>query len=135
MIALDTNVLVRIVLHDDPTQARAAERLFVRARQERTALFVADVVLCELVWVLTRRAGLPRAKIAMALDQLLRTELILVSDPGVADRALRAYRAGKGDFADYLIREQARTFEAEEVVTFDRALKGEEGFRILTPKE
>lgn len=92
-------------------------------------------MLCELVWVLTRRADLSRTQIAKALDQLLRTELIVVSDPGVADRALRAYRAGKGDFADYLIREQARALDAEEVHTFDRALKGEDGFRVLTPKE
>lgn len=135
MIALDTNIVVRIVLEDDPVQSRAAERLFVKARNEQTSLFIADVVLCELVWVLTRRADLSRTQIANALDQLLRTELIVVSDPGVADRALRAYRAGKGDFADYLIREQARALDADEVVTFDRALKGEDGFRILTPKE
>jgi predicted nucleic-acid-binding protein len=47
------------------------------------------------------------------------------------ERALTAYRNGKGDFADYLVREQARALDAREVVTFDRALKGEDGFRIL----
>ena len=73
MIALDTSVLVRLVLHDDEAQARAAERLVIKARREQTHLFVADVVWCELVWVLTRRAGLSRADIAAALDQLLRT--------------------------------------------------------------
>jgi predicted nucleic-acid-binding protein len=131
VIALDTNVLVRLILEDDDTQARAAERLFVRARRERTALFVADVVLCELVWVLSRRAELSRTDIAKALDQLLRTELIIVADRVGAHRALEAYRAGKGDFADYLIREQARAADADEVVTFDRALKTEPGFRVL----
>lgn len=132
MIALDTNVLVRLVLQDDETQARAAERLVIRARREQTSLFVADVVLCELVWVLSRRAGISRSDIADALDQLFRTELVVVADAGVAERALRAYRYGKGDFADYLIREQARAAEADEVVTLDRALKGEDGFRILS---
>jgi predicted nucleic-acid-binding protein len=131
MIALDTNMLVRLVLHDDEAQARTAERLVVKARREQTHLFVADVVWCELVWVLTRRAGLSREDIAAALDQLLRTELIVVSVPSVVERALTAYRNGKGDFADYLVREQARALDAREVVTFDRALKGEDGFRIL----
>ncbi|MFI5311428.1 MAG: PIN domain-containing protein [Gemmatimonadales bacterium] len=131
MIALDTNVLIRLVLHDDEAQARAAERLVVRARREETTLFVADVVLCEFVWVLARRAGLARADIADALDRLLRTELIAVSDAATVDGALAAYRAGRGDFADYLIREQSRAVEATEVVTFDRALRGEEGFRVL----
>jgi len=132
VIALDTNILVRLIVHDDVAQARAAERLLIRARREQTPLFVADVVLCELAWVLTRRVGLSRAAIADALDRLLRTELIVVADAAVAEAALEAYRTGKGDFADYVIREQAKAAEASEVVTFDRALRGESGFRILS---
>ena len=132
MIALDTNLLVRLVLHDDDAQARAVERLFIKARRDQTPLFVADVVLCELVWVLSRRERFSRAEIAGALEQLLRTELIVVADAAVANDALDAYRAGKGDFADYLIREQALRMEAAEVVTLERALKGENGFRQLT---
>jgi predicted nucleic-acid-binding protein len=132
VIALDTNILVRLIVHDDVAQARAAERLLIRARREQTPLFVADVVLCEQVWVLTRRVGLSRAAIADALDRLLRTELIVVADAAVAEAALDAYRTGKGDFADYVIREQAKAAEASEVVTFDRALRGESGFRILS---
>jgi predicted nucleic-acid-binding protein len=135
VIALDTNVLVRIVLWDDPAQARVAERLFIKARTEQTTLFVADVVLCELVWVLTRRAGLSRAQIAGALEQLLRTELITVADSGIVDRTVRAYRAGKGDFADYLILEHAIATGAAEVATFDRILRTEEGFRLLGAKD
>jgi len=132
VIALDTNILVRLIVHDDVAQARAAERLLIRARREQTPLFVADVVLCELAWVLTRRVGLSRAAIADALDRLLRTELIVVADAAVAEAALEAYRTGKGDFADYVIREQAKAAEASEVFTFDRALRGESGFRILS---
>ncbi|HTE46760.1 MAG TPA: type II toxin-antitoxin system VapC family toxin [Gemmatimonadaceae bacterium] len=131
MIALDTNVLVRLILHDDDAQARAAERLVVKARRERTPLFVADVVLCELVWVLKGRVGRSREEIADVLDRLLRTELILLADAGVAERALEAYRKGKGDFADYLIREQAKAADATEVATFDRQLKGEDHFRLI----
>ena len=131
MIALDTNVLVRLVLHDDEAQAKVAERLVVRARREQTHLFVADIVLCELVWVLTRRAGLARADIADAIDQLLVTELVVVSNAAIVDRTLTAYRYGKGDFADYLIREHALAADAHEVATFDRALKGENGFRLI----
>lgn len=131
MIALDTNILVRLVLYDDAAQAKAAERLVVRTRREQTHLFVSDIVLCELVWVLTRRVGLSRPDIAGAIDQLLRTELIVVADSGIVDRALAAYRTGNGDFADYVIREQARASGATEVATFDRILKGEDGFRLI----
>lgn len=131
MIALDTNLLVRLLVQDDASQARAVERLFVRARRDRTAVFVADVVLCELVWVLARRAKQSRAAIAVAIEWILDAETIVVSDARIARRALAAYRDGNGDFADYLIREQAVAAGADEVVTFDRALKGEPGFKVL----
>lgn len=131
MIALDTNILVRLILHDDDVQARAAERVFVRARRDHTPLFVADVVLCELVWVLKRRLGVSREDIATTLDRLLRTELIVVSDMTIMENALAAYRAGRADFADYLIREQARAAGATEVITFDKSVKGEAGFRVI----
>jgi predicted nucleic-acid-binding protein len=132
VIALDTNLLVRLVVQDDAAQARAVERLLLRARRDQTSLFVADVVMCELVWVLTRRLGLGRTDIVDVLDRLLRTELVVVADAAITARALSAYRDGRGDFADYLIREQAFAKEAIEMVTFDRTLKGEAGFRILT---
>ncbi len=131
MIALDTNILVRLLLHDDEAQARAAERIVVRARREGTEIFVSDIVLCELVWVLTRRARLSRADIAGALEQLLRTELIVVASAAAAENALAAYRTGTGDFADYFIREHATIAGATEVVTFDRALRNAAGFRVL----
>lgn len=131
MIALDTNVLVRLVLHDDEAQARAAERLVIRARRERTEIFVADAVLCELVWVLTRRLKLARDEIAEVLNRVLRTELMVVSDATAVEQALAAWGSGPGDFADYLIREQARAAGAAEVVTFDRALRGQPGFRVM----
>jgi predicted nucleic-acid-binding protein len=132
VIAVDTNILLRLIVHDDETQASLVERLFIKARRDQTALFVADVVLCELAWVLSRRHKLSRAQIAEALENLLGAELIVVDDEGVASRAVAAYRDGKGDFADYIIREQALGHDATHVLTFDRAQKGEDGFRVLT---
>lgn len=132
MIALDTNILIRLIVYDDAAQARAVERLFLKARREQIAMFVTDIVLCELAWVLGKRHRLSRAEVADELDNLLQTELIVVPNEGIASRAVAAYRDGKGDFADYLIREQGISHEANEVVTFDRSLKGESGFRLLT---
>lgn len=131
MIALDTNLLVRLLVQDDATQARAVERLIIRARRDRTPLFIADVVLCELVWVLARRAKQVRAGIADVIERLLDAEGIVVTAPGMVRAALAAYRDGAGDFADYLIREHALAAGATEVVTFDRALRGEPGFKVL----
>ncbi len=131
MIALDTNLLVRLLLQDDAAQARVVERLLIKARRDGTPLFVSDVVLCELVWVLTRRARRSRGAIASALERLLETESVIVTDADIARQAVAAYRSGAGDFADYLIREHALAAGADAVATFDRVLKGEPGFRVI----
>ena len=89
-------------------------------------------MLCELVWVLGCRLRLDRESIADAIEQVLNAELVVTADAGITARALAAYRHGKGDFADYLICEQAFASEASEVVTLERTLKGEAGFRLLT---
>ena len=131
MIALDTNLLVRLLLQDVAAQARAVDRLFARAQRDRTPLFIADVVLCELVWVLARREKRSRKEIAAAVEGILDAAGVVVMDAEIACRPLAACRARGGDFADYMIREQAWAAGASEVVTFDRAVKGDSGFRIL----
>lgn len=131
MIALDTNVLVRLLVHDDDAQSRAAERIVVRARNGGTRLYVSDVVLCELAWVLRARYRFPREAIATAIEAVLRTELIVVDDVAMLDRVVTAFRRGPADFADYLIGETARCAGATEVVTFDRVTKAGAGFRVV----
>ena len=131
MIALDTNVLVRLIVRDDDAQAAAAERLLIAARRQHTPLFVGDVVLCELEWVLRARYKLSRADIADAIDSLVSTESIVVSDSRAVEASLVSFRSGRGSLADYLVREQALSRGSSEVVTFDRVLKGEKGFKVI----
>lgn len=66
MIALDTNVLVRLVMADDPAQAGRARGLFEAHADADGSLFVSDVVLAEFAWVLKSRYALPREAIARA---------------------------------------------------------------------
>lgn len=53
MIALDTNVLVRYLVEDDPKQSAAAARAIERATARGEEIFIGQIVLCELVWVLS----------------------------------------------------------------------------------
>ena len=133
MIALDTDTVLRLLLGDDPAQSAAAQRLWLKARKDRTPLFISDVVLVDIAWALESRLNLGRAEIADILDQIFATELVVVSSAATLDRALAAYRTGRAAFADYLIREHARLAGATEVVTFDPAMADETGFRVLSP--
>ena len=108
MIALDTNVLVRYLVEDDATQTASAAALIHRVIANDDTLFVSDVVVCETVWVLSVSYHVGRQEIASVLRNLLRARHLTFSATDQLIRALDAYEAGKGDFADYLIREHAR---------------------------
>ncbi len=128
MIALDTNVLVRFLLEDDEAQFRAATAIIARAGRSGDQLFVSDVVLCEVCWVLAARYQLVKPQIIALLTKLLHARQLTFRASDVLVRAIEAYAAGKGDFADYVIREDAVAAGCDSVATFDKALLKEAGF-------
>jgi predicted nucleic-acid-binding protein len=67
MIALDTNVVVRFLVADDPVQARKTKNLVARLDAEPDRAFVSDIVLCELLRVLSRNYRFTRTQVADVL--------------------------------------------------------------------
>ena len=130
MIALDTNVLVRFLVKDDEVQTRRVVGLMKRAQERNEVLYVSEVVLCELVWVLETSYGVGREEIAANMAKLLRARQLGFRNADLVARALDAYQIGRGDFADYLIREDALLAGADVVATFDKALLRDRGFRL-----
>ena len=128
MIALDTNVLVRLVVADDEAQVAIVRRLIDRAAADGAQLFVPSVVLCEAVWVMRSAYRFSRGEIAEALSTLLGAPQLLVENAGEATAALAAYATGTADFPDYVLRERSLATGAHAVATFDRELLGEFGF-------
>lgn len=128
MTALDTNVLVRYLVRDDLKQAHRARSLIERLDKNQEQAYVSDIVLCELVWVLRSRYGADREQLALLLGQLVSAKQLRFDSTDRVLRALRAYQAGKGDFSDYLIREQARNAGCTTIATFDQRLLKEDLF-------
>ncbi len=128
MIALDTNVLVRFLVEDDEAQSERARALLQQAVDTGVPCHVSDIVVCEVVWVLQSSYRVRKAEVTEILHRLIQTRSLSFSNPDRIDRALDAFRSGKGDFADYLIRERARAAGCEAVATFDQALLSEPGF-------
>ena len=128
MIALDTNVLVRLLTADDPEQTAAATRLVERAVRDSARLEVSTIVLCETVWVLKTGYEFPKSRIVAAVSEMLETLHLRVEQDADVRRALAAFASGRGDFADYLIRERALAAGAAAVATFDGPLLAETGF-------
>ena len=128
MIALDTNVVVRLLVRDDQDQAARAEALIRRATAAGDSLYIADVVLAELVWVLERSYKLPRDTILATLRRLRGARDVVFRSNEEFERAVEAYENGPGGFADYLIRETSRGAGCKVVYTFDGDLLEEQGY-------
>lgn len=128
MKGVDTNVLVRLLTEDDPEQALAAQAWIDAALAYGESVFLADVVLAELAWVLDRTYRLDRVRIADAILALLRTPGITVRASDEVHRALARYRHGKAGFSDFLIAEQVSAVGCSATATFDRTLWSETEF-------
>ena len=114
MLAVDTNVVVRLLVNDDARQGAAARRLF-----ESDEIWIGVTVLLEAAWVLESVYALSSAETVKALRGLLGLPNVRVEDSGAVAAALDA--AGRGlELADAL--HLMRTPGDAEFVTFDRAL-------------
>jgi predicted nucleic-acid-binding protein len=131
MIALDTNILVRLITQDDPRQAALAERLIQQATEEGEACFVSDVVLCKLEWVLEACYEATRSDLLTAIQELASREIFAFEDSDSLHWAINLYRESKAEFSDALIGAKARGQGASTTYTFDRVLSHHEGFSLL----
>lgn len=114
MIALDTNVVVRLLVDDDPAQTRRA-----RKRLEGVTALIVPTVLLETEWVLRGAYQIDRTGIAGSIRRLLGLPAIAASNAEAIAQALEWFESGL-DFADAL--HLALAGEAEEFVTFDARL-------------
>ncbi len=129
MIGLDTNVLVRYVMQDDPRQAPRATRLIESLTPERPG-FVPLVVLVELVWVLAGSYGLARSQLVTVVDGLLRSKELVLDRADVVAQALARYAAG-ADFADALIERLASAAGCTQTMTFDAGAAKAAGMTLV----
>ncbi len=113
-IAVDTNVLVRAAVRDDPRQSGAAIRLMGRAEVVAIAL----PSLCEFAWVLRSVYGFAAPDIGAAIRTLLTADNVETNRPAV-EAGLAMLGAG-GDFADGVIAYEGRWLGGETFVSFDR---------------
>lgn len=113
-LTVDTNVLVRAVVQDDPVQAQKAAAVLLDA----ALIAVTLPTLCELVWVLRKVYGLQILDVARAICALIATANVEMNRPAVA-AGLAVLEAG-GDFADGVIAFEGSWLGGETFVSFDK---------------
>jgi len=126
MRAVDTNVLVRLITRDHAEQTASAESFVMRGA------WVSHVVLVETTWVLDSVYGLGHARIAKAVEMLLRHRDLVLQDPDVVQAALAHYRKRpRLGFSDGMVLEVARKSGHLPLGTFDRQLRKLDGTERL----
>jgi predicted nucleic-acid-binding protein len=124
MIGIDTNVLVRFLVKDEPAQFERAQKLIKRQANEGEQVSISLLVLLETEWVLRSRYDLGKNEIAGALSGLLDSTEVRVEDEATVERALFVWKESAAEFADCLIGERYREFGCRATASFDaRALK------------
>ena len=131
MIALDTNILVRYLVQDDPVQGKAASRLIQQHCTSEIPGFIALITLCELTWVLRSAYRFSKEMTIKALEGVLSTAELEVERSDYARSALHEYQNGPADFADYLLGVIAHHAGVRQVMTFDKNASKSEYFSLV----
>ena len=130
MIGIDTNVLIRLAMQDDPAQcARVDAFMAGLSRQERG--FVSLVTLIESVWVLDNRYRLPSSEIVRFVEELLNADELVLEREAAVSQALHRFKASATDFADCLIERVGHHAGCSRTVTFDIAASKSTGMVLI----
>lgn len=132
MKGLDTNVLIRHLVQDEPAQARLATRFITQQCSRAEPAFINRIVLCETVWVLESAYGYSKEDIAGVLERIMQTQQFIVENVRAAWVALRLYRSSAADFADCLLAETNREGGCIETVTLDKKAVRAGAMRLLS---
>ncbi len=131
MLALDTNILVRLVTNDDPV---AAQRIQLALDAELAAgnkCMVGHIVLCELVWVLQRLYGYSLQQCQQTISSLIGFAGLQFEASSVVLVAYKAWEKHGGDWTDHLLGAQMQSLGCDAVLTLDKAASRASSHRKL----
>ena len=128
MYAIDTNVLIRYIIEDDPEQAQKAAEAIEQLTTE-TQGFISCIVLCELNWVLKTAYKISKGERVATLQKVLSVPVFEIEQLDCCLKALRRYQKGQADFSDYLIQQIGEKHGYEILLTFDQKASKETGFQ------
>ena len=126
---VDTNILIRHLTGDPPRQAARATKFLAEVDE----LFLADLIVAEVVYVLESFYEVERARVAELVRVVIVFNAIRVVDEEPLLRAVEVYEVDRLDFAEAYLVASAERSGVDTVVSFDRSIDRVKTIRRLEP--
>ena len=130
MTGLDTNLVLRFLLRDDPKQSPKAQRV-VNSLSGRNPGWIALATILEVAWVMKSKNRASRAQTADVLEALLAVDAIVVERSEILARAIQRFRSCRAGFVDCLIAESAAAAGCARILTFDEIAARDLGMELV----
>lgn len=130
---LDTSVILRLLLNDDPEKKNACEVLIKESKQKGIVLYVMPIAIMETVWVLERVFKLKREDIRDLVQAILNTPELKIEESDVFDKAIDDYCQRNIKFADAVMAHVGIKKDCFIVFTYDAHFKRIKGLEVRTP--
>ena len=131
MIGIDTNILLRLWLNDDPAQNKRIDQLLAEHGGLPGSLLVTDVVLVEAVWTLKSAFEQDKHAQSIAVRSLLDETAFAFEDREAVASALTLFESGSCGFADCLVVAKHARQGCDFTATFDRSMRKLPGVKVL----
>jgi predicted nucleic-acid-binding protein len=131
MIGIDTNVLLRLWLNDDPAQNKRIDALLATHGGMPGSLLVTDIVLAEAVWTLKAAFEQDKRAQLIAVRSLLEETAFAFEDREAVAAALSLFEAGSCGLADCLVVVKHARQGCDFTATFDRGMRKLPGVKVL----
>lgn len=118
MKGLDTSILIRYLVQDDPIQSARANKIIDKLTEQSPG-FVSVLVIAEVAWVLRSRYKAMPEEIADAVERILSIGSLRVQNEQQVYEAVVATRSGEGTLADALICALGKSAGCTKTLTFD----------------
>ena len=131
MIYADTNMFIRFFTSHPEEQSETVNKFFIKVSLKEVELYVCDMVISEIVYVLERVYKVSRSEIYEKIHSILNMENIVIENRSVIVNALNYYKEKNINFNDAYIASHAIRNNINKIFTFDNDFKKITGIKII----
>lgn len=131
---IDTSVILRLLIKDDPAKARSCEKLLREGEQRGLIPYLLPVAIMETVWVLEKIYKFERKIIREIIEAILNTPELKIEMEDVFRKAIRSYEEKNIKFADAMMGYSGLEKGLSVIFTYDeKDYKRIEGLEVRKP--